>query len=233
MSSEDTKRWTKSILVAIVVFFILSFYLFERRGYYNFYIINKVFGSTAVVLAGITLIIGPLSKKISFFTKAMTIRRHIGLLAFLLALGHVVLSLLFLPHKFPISWYIKEWLPITFGLLAICVWTYMAYISRDSKIKEFGAEIWKKRLSRSGQMAFILIFLHLTVMKTGGWLKWLNGEVKQTPELANPDYPPASLFVLFVATAVIVYRIYIRFRKTKSPQDALYAPQPGDELKIN
>lgn len=213
MTNEDIARWLKSIIIALVVFFILSFYLIERRGYYNLYIINKVLGSTAAILAGITLIIGPLSKKFSFFALEMSIRRHLGLTAFFLALLHMVFSLFFLPNKFPFAWYIKEWLPITFGALAISTWIYMTYISRNSKIKEFGTTLWGGKLSIAGQLAFVLIFLHLTVMKTAGWLKWFNGEVKQTPELANPGFPPASLFVLFVITAVIAYRTYILLRK--------------------
>lgn len=234
MTNEDIARWLKSILIALVVFFILSFYLIERRGYYNLYIINKVLGSTAAILAGITLIIGPLSKKLLFFAREMSIRRHLGLIAFFLAFLHVIVSLFFLSNKFPLAWYIKEWLPITFGALAIIFWIYMTNLSRNSKIIELTAPVWEKRLSIAGQIAFVLIFLHLTVMKTEGWLKWFNGEVKQTTQLANPDFPPASLFVLFVITTVIVYRIYILLRKkTISPQDALHAVPQADELKIN
>lgn len=234
MTNEDITRWLKTILIALVVFFLLSFYLIERRGYYNLYIINKVLGSTAAILASITLIIGPLSKRFLFLALEMSIRRHLGLTAFFLALLHMIFSLFFLPNKFPLAWYIKEWLPITFGVVAISTWIYMTYISRNSKIKEMGATIWEKKLSFAGQLAFVLIFLHLTVMKTEGWLKWYNGEVKQTPELANPGFPPASLFVLFMVTIVIVYRIYILLRKKPiSPQDALHALPQADGLKTN
>ncbi len=189
MNKEDISRWTKSLLIALIIFSLFSFYLFERRGYYNLYIANKVFGSTAAVLAGITLL----------FAKGMTIRRHLGLLAFALALIHVVLSILFLPNKFPVSWFMEEWLPITFGVLAVITWAYMAYISRNQKIKEMGSDVWKKRLSIAGQTAFVFVFFHLVVMKYEGWIIWL----------ANPNFPPASLFVLLVMLIVIAFRVYI------------------------
>lgn len=213
MNSEDKKRWTKSIFVALIIFSLISFYLYVRRGYYNPYIINKVFGSTAAVLAGITLLTGPLSRYIPFFTKLMTIRRQLGLTAFFLALLHVCTSILFLQSKFPLSWYIQEWLPITFGTLAVGIWAYMTYISRNSKIVELTSAVWKKRLSISGLLAFLFIFLHLTVMKYQGWIRWFNGEVKKTPELANPTYPPASLFVLAFIAIVILYRIVVFLKK--------------------
>ncbi|MBI2430911.1 MAG: hypothetical protein HYV39_02770 [Candidatus Levybacteria bacterium] len=209
MSNKDKSRWIRSISIGLFIFLLFSLYLFARRGYYNLYIINKVFGSTATVLAGVTLLIGPLSKRFPFFAKGMTIRRQMGLLAFVLALIHVVISTLFLPNKFPVSWFTKEWLPITFGVLAVITWVYTAYISRNSKIKELGATVWGKRLSISGQIAFLFIFLHLVVMKSEGWTRWFQGLVKQTPELANPSYPPASLFVLLTMLIVIIFRVYI------------------------
>lgn len=214
MSEEDRKRWVKSILIALFIFLLLSFYLILRRGYYNVYIINKVFGSTAVALAGITLLVGPLSKKFSSFAQFMTIRRHLGLLAFGAAVVHITLSL-FQTQRFAwFSWYLGEWIPVSFGLLAIFVWGYMTYISRDSKIVQLGADIWKSRLSLAGKVGFIAIFLHLTIMKYEGWIRWFNGQVKQTPELANPQYPPASLFVFLFMAVVIVYRLFTGIYKT-------------------
>ncbi len=214
MSKEDTSRWIKSIIISIIVFLFFSLYLFARRGYFNFYIVNKVFGSSAVILAGATLFIGPLSRRFSFFTKGIRIRRHLGLLAFAFGLLHVVITIFFLNTKFPLSFYINAWLPVGFGSLVIFVWAYMSYISRNTKIKEMGTDVWKKRLSIAGQLAFLFIFLHLFIMKYEGWIKWFHGQVKQTPELAHPSYPPASLFTLFFIVTVIVYRIYIfLFRK--------------------
>lgn len=171
------------------------------------YIINKVFGSTAVILAGITLLIGPLSQKFSFFTKGMTIRRHLGLLAFGFGLAHVTASVFFLSARFTFAFYIREAIPIAFGVFAILVWFYLASISQNSKIQKMGAELWKKHQSMGAKIAFIAIFLHLTIMKYQGWINWWQGKVKQTPELANPNFLPASLFVLFFMVGVIFYRL--------------------------
>ncbi len=212
MNREDLKRWGRSLVIFLIVFLILSIYLFLRRGYYNLYIINKVLGSTAVILAGFSLIIGPLSKKFSAFSSFMTIRRHLGLLAFASGLAHITASLVQTERFEWFSWYLNEWIPVTFGILAIATWTYMTYLSRNEKIRLLGVDTWKKRLSIAGNLAFLAIFLHLTVMKYEGWIRWFNGQVKQTPQLANPSYPPASLFIFLVMVLVIAYRTYLYFR---------------------
>lgn len=207
MNKNDLSRWGRSLIIFLLILIGFSIYLYLRRGYYNIYIINKVLGSTAVLLSGITLFIGPLSHKFPSFAKLMSIRRNLGLLAFGIAILHVVVSLVQTERFVWFSWYFNEWIPVTFGVLAIGIWVYMTFISRDRKIVLMGSDVWKKRLSFAGNLAFLAIFLHLTVMKYEGWIRWLNGQVKQTPELANPSYPPASLFVFLFMVVVIVYRI--------------------------
>jgi len=216
MNTIDLNKWGKSLMIAFVVFLILSVYLYVRRGYYDIYIINKVLGSSAVVLAGITLVIGPLSKKIQSLAKFIVIRRQLGLMAFLLALLHVIASLLQTQRFTWFSWYLNEWIPVAAGILAITVWAYMAYISRNKKIQEMGGKVWKSHLSLAGKIAFLGIFLHLTIMKYEGWIRWWSGQVKQTPELANPQYPPASLFIFAFMLIVIVCRIYIGYKRNES-----------------
>ncbi|MBI4080626.1 MAG: hypothetical protein HY430_02535 [Candidatus Levybacteria bacterium] len=212
--NESLKRWLKAFVILLIIVLIFSLYLFLRRGYFNIYIINKVFGSTAVVLAGITLLIGPL-RRIPFMVSLMALRRQLGLLAFGTALLHVFFSL-FQTGRFTwFSWYFKEWIPVTFGILAIVAWGFMTYISRNSKIQELGADVWKKRLSIAGKIGFLAVFLHVVVMKYPGWIRWFQGQVKQTPELANPSYPPASIFVFLFMCIVILYRVFVYFKQSK------------------
>lgn len=201
-------RWLKAILIAIVVVLLFTSYLYLRRGYVNLYILNKALGSAAVVLAGITLLVRPLLSRLPKLSFLMTIRRHLGLSAFGLVLGHVVVSVFFLPQKFPLSWYQEEWMPVTFGVVALLIWIFLSYISTDKKVRQLGSDRWRKFQSMGGRLAFILIFLHLTVMKYPGWIRWFNGQLKPSPELANPSYPPASLFVFAFMLLVILSRIW-------------------------
>lgn len=204
--------WDSALIVAGGIFVVFSLYLFARRGYYNLYIINKVFGSTAVVLAGLTLTLGPLAGRAKIFVRFLALRKELGLLTLWLALLHVVTSVFFLPNKFPLSWYQKEWLPIAFGAAALLVWMGIAWLSHEKHIVRLGPTIWRKYQSWVGRISFLLIFLHLVVMKWQGWLNWWNGQVKPSPELANPQYPPASLFVLAAMLLVVFIRIYNKLK---------------------
>lgn len=207
MHKEELHQWLRALCYALIIFALFSIYLYLRRGYYNLYIINKAFGSTSAIVAGFALIIGPLHRKYLSFAHFMGIRKELGLIAFGFAIAHVIASLMLQDHfKIP-DFYIRIKYPLIFGITAILVWIYMTYISRSSKIKQLGADVWKTRLSLSGKIAFIAIFLHLAVMKYQGWLTWFKGQTKQTPELANPAYPPASLFVFAIMLAIIIFRI--------------------------
>lgn len=222
MTREEMYRFGKAFVVSAIVFAIFSMYLFLRRGYFNLYIANKVFGSSAVLLASVTLVVGILSKRYTFFTSLMTIRRQLGLLALGFVVIHVILSL-WQKNKFPFpEWYLNHWVSILFGITAIIIWLYLMRISKNSKIKKMGIEIWKRNLSLFSQVAFLAIFLHLTIMKYEGWIRWFKGQTKQTAELLNPNYPPASLFVFLIMIAVILFRLVARIRH-KSPSQT---PQP-------
>lgn len=208
MNKIELNRWVKSLVYMLIIFALFSTYLYLRRGYYNLYIINKVFGSTAVVLAGITLIVRPLSQKFKYLVQIMTIRRNLGILAFIMALFHTIASLVQQKRFLFPDWYLKEIIPVIAGILALTIWVYMTYISRNSMIKKLGVEIWKKRLSRAGMIAFVLIFIHISTMKYEGWLRWINGKVIASPELKNPNYIPASILVFLVILVIFGIRIF-------------------------
>ncbi len=202
MNANNTSRWVKSFKILFAVFILLSLYLFLRQGNYNLSALNKALGSTAVILAGLTLLVGPLSKKFLSLTQFMTIRRHVGLLAFGAAILHVGISF----SQISLS------IPITFGILAILAWTYMAFISRDSKVIQMGVALWKKHLSFAGVFAFAVIFLHVVFLRYQGWTKWLHGQVKQTPQLLHPSLAPLSVFTFLFMCAVILYRVFVFFK---------------------
>lgn len=213
MEGETRNHWIKALKTAGVIFLILSFYLFIRRGYFNLYIANKVFGSTAVILAGITLILWPLSRVFPFLSLWLPLRRELGLVAFLSASIHMIISLFFLPQKFALPWFINEWLPVLFGFIAIITWTYLTSLSTNHNLQQINPKLWRYRQHIFGQLGFLAIYLHLVIMKYNGWILWWKGLVKASPELANPNYPPASLFVFFLMSAIILIRIPSLFVK--------------------
>lgn len=206
-------KWSKALATTTIIFIVLSIYLVLRRGYYNAYIVNKVLGSTSAVLAALTLLAGPLGRKFRTWSPLLAIRRELGLSALGVGLLHPIVSLIFLSDRFALSWYQREWIPVLAGGIAITIWLCIASISTPAKIKQLGGAQWVKYQQWGGWTAFILVYIHLVVMKYEGWVKWFQGQTKASPELANPAYPPASLFVLVILTGVIVYRLLLYFRR--------------------
>lgn len=215
MNNQVVIRWVKSFIIAAIIFILFSIYLFLRRGYYNDYIINKVFGSTAAILAGVTLLIGPLAHRYRSLALLMPLRRELGLLALATALVHVFFSVFVLTERFSLSWYVKEITPVTFGGIAIAIWLYVASISSNRSIKSLGSDAWRWRQKIFGHVAFFAVYLHLVIMKYQGWINWWQGKVRVTPELANPSYPPASTFVLLFMSGVLLYRAILTIHRHK------------------
>lgn len=131
------KQYGTALMVAMFLFVILSVYLFYRRGYYDLYIANKIFAGVSAILLGIVLLIGLLSRLFSFFDRDIQYRKELGIIAFFLALSHGVISLFFLPSKFPLSGFLKtpNW-PFVFGLTAIIILIAVFFISNNRAIQD-------------------------------------------------------------------------------------------------
>ncbi len=204
------QQYGLALAVAILLFVILSIYLFYRRGYYDLYIANKVFAGTAAALFGIVLLIGPGSRLFSFPDRYVQYRKEMGIVVFFFALIHSVVSFFFLPSKFPLSAFLGTLnLPFISGFVAAIILVAIFFISNDRATAAIGRERWWRLQYWGARLAFISIFLHVFVMKWGGWLKWYK--VGGSKELLRPEWPGAGLlvgwfiaFVLFVRLAEFV-----------------------------
>src|SRR3989338_10107917 len=105
MLNKLLKSYSKPFLVTILFFFFFSFYLYLRRGYFDLYIANKVFGSVPVATLALVAMIGPLSRAYQRFDGWVLVRKELGILAMFLAVIHGIISLFFLPGKFKPDYY--------------------------------------------------------------------------------------------------------------------------------
>ncbi len=190
--------------VALVLFILFSVYLYYRRGYYDLYIVNKIFAGDAAILLGLALLLGPLNRLFNAFDRYLQYRKEIGIVAFALALMHGLSSLFFLPDHFTWSRYLGSGLwPFLFGLACLIVLLGLFFISDNRSIKALGAKVWWALQTWGARLAFVLLALHVGIMKIPGWLDWYqNGG---NPNLRRPDWPGAgSLVGMFLAFVVFV-----------------------------
>jgi DMSO/TMAO reductase YedYZ heme-binding membrane subunit/nitrite reductase/ring-hydroxylating ferredoxin subunit len=109
----------------------------------------RALGTCAFLMLHVVLCIGPLARLDRRFLPVVYNRRHLGVATFLVALGHVILtigyyhgfgvvnpllSLLRIPGPFPFEW---------FGLAAFLILFVMAATSHDFWQKMLGASAWK------------------------------------------------------------------------------------------
>lgn len=200
------QQYGAALAVAMLLFAVLSVYLFFRRGYYDLYIANKIFAGVAALLLGLVLLIGPLSRLFSFPDRYVQYRKELGIIAFFLAMTHGLISLFFLPSKFPLSGFLRtlNW-PFVFGLTAVIVLVAIFIISNDRAMNALGREKWWRWQYLGVRLAFILILLHVFVMKWGGWVNWYQGG--GSSDLVHPEWPGAGLLVGWFMTFVVLIRL--------------------------
>lgn len=208
----QVQQYGAAAVVAGIVFGIFSLYLYYRRGYYDLYIINKIFAGDAAILLGLVLLLGPLTRMFDRFDKYLQYRKELGVSAFILALLHSISSFFFLGDHFPwSSFFGKQLYPFLFGLGGIIVLSAL-FISSRMRVKELlGTQAWWKFQYWGVRVAFLLTALHVGVMKWKGWVVWY--QQGGGSELMHPEWPGAGLLVGWFMAFVVFVRIIERLDK--------------------
>ena len=205
-------QYLKVLIFSLFLILINSFYNFYRYGYFNLYILNKVLSSVAFILLGIVLILGPASRIFSFPDPYLKYRKETGIVSFFLLFFHIIVSLFFLPEKFPLSSFFNGLnLAFIFGLLASFFLTFLFFISNEKAINYFGRQKWWKMQYRGVRIAFFLVFLHVVFRKSSEWLSWYRLDNFDN-NVMRPFLPDFGLLVWWFMVFVIFIRIaeYIR-----------------------
>ncbi|MBI4058291.1 hypothetical protein HY408_00830 [Candidatus Gottesmanbacteria bacterium] len=200
------RSYAEVLMVTIVLYAIFSVYLYYRRGYYDLYITNKIIAGVAAVLLGFVLLIGPMSRLFSFADRLIKYRKELGFVAFFLSLIHGIVSLFFLPSKFPLSSFLRtvNW-PFFFGLGALIILFTLFSISNSRTAAVIGRLRWWKLQYFGVRLSFVLILLHVLIMKWKGWVEWY--QVGGGRDLVRPEWPGAGLLVGWFMSFVMLVRL--------------------------
>lgn len=211
MISESIKKYTITVFSGLIVFFGLLFYLFLRRGYYDLYIVNKVFAGTSLIVLATVLLIGSLGRLYNFFDPWLVYRKHLGIISFVLAFLHSITSLFFLPNKFTFNYFLTNYLTFGLGLIALIILGYLFFISFDRFIGNIDKQKWWIYQFWGSRIAGVFVFFHLVLMKYPGWIRWYqNGG---NDELIRPFMPPASIIAGAFGFLVLLVRIFESINK--------------------
>lgn len=200
----EIQQYGTAFAAGLLFFAVLSVYIFFRRGYYDLYIANKAFAGTAAILLGIVLLLGPLSRLFAFPDKYVQYRKELGIVAFLLALAHGIISAFFLSEKFSRLLETFNW-PLAFGVAATILLIAIFLISNDRAMNVLGRERWWKLQYWGARIVFIFVFLHTFIMKWPGWVSWYKAGGGK--ELVYPEWPGGGLLVGWFMAFVVVFRL--------------------------
>lgn len=204
MIKETVKQYSVATVTALGLAVGLGLYLTARRGYFDLSIINKSLASASLLLLGIVLLLGPLSRLYQRFDKWVNYRKELGVLAFFLGAAHVYMAMFPLAKTGPWGFYQAKPLAAYPGLLGLVIMLILFILSFEIMKKKLGAERWWKAHYRGVRIAALAVLFHMSVLKYSEWLKWLSGE---TGKLTQPGWPPASLLVAVFSGLVLLVRL--------------------------
>lgn len=158
------------IIYGLSLWVFLLLFFFYGYGEATSLMFNKIAGLLALVLIGITFLIGPLSYFFPvIFDQFKTYRRFLGVSGFLVAVLHAILSFLFYFHgNFSFMLFDpnnEHILGVYLGIIAIGIFLLMAITSTDKAVELLGFKRWKV-LQTTGYLALILVMLHFIFMET-------------------------------------------------------------------
>lgn len=207
------QQYSAALVAAMAPFVVLSVYLFYRRGYYDLYIANKIIAGVSAILLGVVLLIGSLSRHFSFPDRFVQYRKELGIVVFLLALTHGMVSFFFLPSKFPLSGFFGTlYWPFVFGLTVTIVLGILFFISNNRVMSVLGGQQWWRLQYWGVRFAFTLVLLHVFVMKWNGWVTWYKKG--GSSDLVHPEWPGAGLLVGWF----MIFVIFVRLVEFASPK---------------
>lgn len=195
-----------AFLFALIVFTVFSAYIYLRRGFYDLYIINKIFAGVAATQLGIVLLLGPFSRMFKAFDRYLRLRNEFGIMVFLLALIHSIISLFFLENHFPFAkYFVPINIPFIFGLIGILLLSFLFLISNKAARDLLTVKRWWPIQFWGARVAFIATALHVYIMKYPGWVEWYTKGGNR--ELKHPEWPGLGLLIGWLILFVLIVRL--------------------------
>lgn len=175
-------------VVAYLAAFVITHKLIEPAGNEtsNEIVAMRALGSCAIILLHIVLCIGPLARFVPALLPLLSNRRHLGVLTFLVALAHGVLSLVYyhgfgnldpLSSLFSTAPGIVELRAFPFQLLgfgALLIFFLLAVTSHDLWLSVLSARVWKN-LHMLAYAAYALTIGHVSFGAFRGTVSILPG----------------------------------------------------------
>ena len=198
---NNLRQWVVAGVLFTAVFWFFMWYHVVRGRVYDLFVANKCVAIAAAILIGMSLALGPLSRRWSGWRRWLPLRRSLGLLGAYASVLHVLVSLWgWAPLNFPKdgqftwAWYVAHWPCLVFGVLTLAALMAIASQSYPGGLQRLGQQRWLS-LQKVNWLVLVLIVSHLVFKGSfPKWILWLQTFDKPFP----PGAFTTSLFLLLV-----------------------------------
>lgn len=195
----------KSFLFGLLIFILLSLYLFFRRFDYNLHIANKAVATTALFLFGLSFVFSSFYYLFSFSDKKLIYRKWLGIAGFIFATVHIFITEFFLNFSETI---LKNKISFLLGKIAFILFFAMLVLSNKFFENKLGENLWMKIFRYCGNIGFLLVGIHLFILKYNEWIKWFK--------ILDPILPPLSFLGFIFIAIVFISQIAVFISKKKN-----------------
>ncbi len=204
MNKEQTRQYIVSIIFSLIIFILFSYYNSLQLQGLSPRVYNRALADTSIILLGIALSLGMLSRLYQIWDKYLTYRKELGILAFFAGASHVYLSMFPLARSGPWGFYNYKPLSAYPGLAGLIIMFFLFIISAKLIEQSLGTKTWWRLQYIGGRLAGLAILIHLIVLRGPAWPKIIQ---------SSTSTPPSSLIVGFFAIFILVSRLLERLNK--------------------
>lgn len=176
--------------------------------------VNIALAAETVFLLGLVLLLGPLSRLFVIFDRLIVYRKELGIMSFFTSFIHVYFVMFPLSHNGPWGLYRARPFSAYPGLEALIILFILLLLSWNWARNRLGAKLWWQIQYWGVRTAFILIALHMAVLKYQTILSWFDPGQLLSPR--DGSGPP----ILIWEAQFLLLVLLVRFSELFGPKAA-------------
>lgn len=201
---DDVIQYTSAALFAAVLIAVLYGAEVFASGEAGLPAFNVSLAGGTLFMLGTVLLLGPLSRLFAVFDWAFKFRKELGIMTFITGCTHVYLAMFPLARNGPWGLYVSRPFSAYPGLEALIVLFILFLFSWNWSMKLLGTKLWWQLQYWGARLAFILIAVHMIVLKYKTIVSWIvPGSV---PVTSGIHAPPLVIWEAQFILLVLVIR---------------------------
>lgn len=128
-------------------------------------VLNVALAVSTFFLLGFVLLLGPMSRLFDFMDQEFRYRKEIGIMSFFTGVIHVYLSMFVLARRGPFGLFESRPFSAYPGIIALILLFMLLVASLSWAVRKLGSRNWWRFQYWGARAAFLLIVLHMVVLK--------------------------------------------------------------------